>query len=104
MPRSFHRVQWRPRTGAFTEKVSATVRASIHYSEGKPEMKDELTLEQQRNILAAGLSRICTAGSLVPGDPLDDAYREAGGGYGGLQEIAVKTLEMAGRPRQGTET
>jgi hypothetical protein len=60
---------------------------------------NQLTPEQQINVLAAGLRRICTAGSLVKGDPLDDAYRKAGGGYGGLQEIAVKTLEMAGVPR-----
>jgi hypothetical protein len=56
-------------------------------------------LEAQRNILATGLRRICTAGSCIAGDPLDDAYLDAGGGYGGLQEIAVKALEMAGQPR-----
>ncbi len=36
---------------------------------------------------------ISTAGS--GDDPLMDAYRDAGGGYGGLQAIAVKALELA---------
>lgn len=56
-------------------------------------------LIQQRDVLATALRRICTAGSCVPGDPLDDAYTQAGGGYGGLQAMAVKALEIAGISR-----
>lgn len=55
--------------------------------------------EQRMNVMATALRRICTAGSLIPGDPFDDAYKEAGGGYAGLQEIAVKALELARVPR-----
>lgn len=55
--------------------------------------------EQRANLYEAALRRICTAGSLVPGDPFDDAYRKAGGGYGGLQEIAVEALRMGGVDR-----
>jgi hypothetical protein len=56
-------------------------------------------VEERANIMATALRRICTAGSLVKGDPFDDVYRKAGGGYCGLQEMAVKALELAGISR-----
>lgn len=46
------------------------------------------------NCLRHGLRAICTAGD---GAPFTDAYRNAGGGYEGLQAIATAALAMADR-------
>lgn len=57
-----------------------------------------VSVERQAAIFESALRMISTAGS-VGGDPLSDAYLEAGGGYGGLQAIAAKALELGGADR-----
>jgi hypothetical protein len=54
--------------------------------------------ERQAAIFESALRMISTAGS-VGDDPLSDAYVIAGGGYGGLQAIAAKALELGGVDR-----
>ena len=54
-----------------------------------------MTAEEKLAILEVAVRRMCTASSCYPGDPLDDAYTNAGGGYGGLQAMAAKALELA---------
>jgi hypothetical protein len=54
-------------------------------------MKD---VERRAAIFESALRMISTAGS-AGGDPLSDAYLEAGGGYEGLQAIAKRALEIA---------
>lgn len=58
-----------------------------------------MTAEEQKAILEVALHRMCTASSCYPGDPLDDAYRDAGGGYEGQQAMAAKALQLAGVDR-----
>jgi hypothetical protein len=55
-------------------------------------------VERQAAIFESALRMISTAGS-VGDDPLSDAYRKAGGGYGGLQAIAATALELGGVDR-----
>lgn len=60
----------------------------------------EMTAEGRQVILEVALRRMCTAGSCYRGDPLDDAYTDAGGGYEGLQAMAAKALQLAGLDRR----
>jgi hypothetical protein len=53
------------------------------------------SLEERANVLESGLRWITTAASLDGDDPLSVAYREAGGGYEGLQAIADRALAIA---------
>lgn len=52
-----------------------------------------MTAERQAAIFESALRMISTAGS-VGDDPLSNAYREAGGGYEGLQAIATAALDL----------
>ena len=57
-----------------------------------------VTTERQAAIFESALRMISTAGS-VADDTLSNAYREAGGGYAGLQAIAQRALEIGGVDR-----
>lgn len=78
---------WLDRRGA----ASGAAVAGVPGGDG-PTMRAMLDEIPAYNCLRHGLRAICTAGD---GAPFTDAYRDAGGGYEGLQAIATAALAMA---------